>query len=56
MRGLEGSTFVLSLLGSRFVWFPLHPAGYVPANTGTMYWLWCPFLVAWTIKTREHTV
>jgi hypothetical protein len=46
-----GFTFLLSLMRSRFVWFPLHPAGYVLANTGTMYWLWCPFLVAWIIKT-----
>lgn len=45
-----GFTFLLSLLRSRFVWFPFHPAGYVLANTGTMYWLWCPFLVAWTCK------
>ncbi len=19
-------------------------------NTGTMYWLWCPFMVAWFVK------
>ena len=43
-------TFFLSLMRSRFVWFPFHPAGYVLSNTGTMYWLWCPFLVAWTAK------
>ncbi|MHB0998940.1 MAG: DUF6785 family protein [Armatimonadota bacterium] len=43
-------TLVLSYLRSRFVWFPFHPAGYVLANTSTMYWLWCPFLIAWTCK------
>lgn len=43
-------TFVLSLLRSRFVWFPFHPAGYVLANTSTLDWLWCPFLVAWVCK------
>lgn len=43
-------TIFLSLMRSRFIWFPFHPAGYVLANTGTMYWLWCPFLVAWLCK------
>ncbi len=43
-------TFFLSLMRSRFFWWPFHPAGYVLANTGTMYWLWCPFLVAWFFK------
>ncbi len=43
-------TFFLSIMRSRFLWFPFHPAGYVLANTGTMYWLWCPFLVAWIAK------
>lgn len=40
----------LSIMRTRFIWFPFHPAGYVLANTGTMYWLWCPFLVAWICK------
>ena len=44
-------TFFLSLMRSRFVWFPLHPAGYVLSHSGTMYWLWCPFLIAWILKT-----
>ncbi len=43
-------TFFLSLMRSRFVWFPFHPAGYVLANTSTLNWLWCPFLVAWVCK------
>lgn len=43
-------TFLLSLMRSRFFWFPFHPAGYVLANTGTMYWLWCPFMIAWFCK------
>lgn len=43
-------TFLLGYLRSRFVWFPFHPAGYVFANTDTMFWLWAPFLVAWTSK------
>lgn len=46
-----GFTFLLSAVRSRFTGFPLHPAGYVLANTGTMAWLWCPFLIAWLCKT-----
>lgn len=42
--------FFLSAMRTRFIWFPFHPAGYVLANTGTMYWLWCPFLIAWLCK------
>lgn len=45
-----GFTFFLSYMRSRFIWFPFHPAGYVLANTGTMYWLWCPFFIAWMCK------
>ena len=40
----------LSALRTRFIWFPFHPAGYVLGNTGTMYWLWCPFMIAWFCK------
>lgn len=43
-------TFLLSAMRSQFFWWPLHPAGYVLANTGTMYWLWCPFMIAWFLK------
>lgn len=42
--------FGLSAMRMRFVGFPFHPAGYVLANTGTMYWLWMPFLIAWLCK------
>jgi len=42
--------FFLSFMRTKFIWFPFHPAGYVLANTGTMYWLWCPFLIAWLCK------
>ncbi|MHB1462992.1 MAG: DUF6785 family protein [Armatimonadota bacterium] len=41
-----GLTFARTL----FVWWPLHPAGYVLANTGTMDWLWLPFAIAWAFK------
>lgn len=40
----------LGSMRSNFIWFPFHPAGYVLANTGTMYWLWLPFMIAWACK------
>ncbi len=47
-----GGLFVvfLSAMRMRFLWFPFHPAGYVLANTGTLYWLWMPFFIAWACK------
>jgi len=45
-----GVVFFLSFMRTKFIWFPFHPAGYVLANTNTMYWLWCPFLIAWLCK------
>lgn len=42
--------FALSFLRTKFVGFPFHPAGYVLGTTGTMYWLWCPFMIAWVCK------
>ena len=49
---LFGGLFVvfLSMMRMRFLWFPFHPAGYVLANTGTLYWLWMPFFIAWACK------
>jgi hypothetical protein len=44
-------TVFLSMMRIRFVWFPFHPIGYALGNTGTMYWLWMPFLIAWLCKT-----
>ena len=46
----SGVVFFLSFMRAKFIWFPFHPAGYVLANTNTMYWLWCPFLIAWLCK------
>lgn len=44
-------TWLLVLMRSRFVWWPLHPVGYLVANTFTMDWLWCPTLIGWACKT-----
>jgi len=42
-------TLILGYIRTRVFWFPFNPAGYVLAHT-SMYWLWCPFLVAWICK------
>ena len=43
-------TLLLTSLRARFVWWPLHPIGYVVAQTFTMDWLWCPTLIGWACK------
>lgn len=43
-------TLALSLLRVRLTYWPLHPIGYVVANTFTMDWLWCPVLIGWLCK------
>ncbi|MDQ2799565.1 MAG: hypothetical protein M3Y13_07985, partial [Armatimonadota bacterium] len=43
-------TWLLVLARARFVWWPLHPIGYLVANTFTMDWLWCPVLIGWACK------
>jgi hypothetical protein len=44
---------VLSFLHSRFLWWPIDPAGYVLATSihPLLEGLWLPFLVAWVAKT-----
>ncbi len=43
-------TGILIALRARFLWWPLHPIGYVLSGTYTMVWLWCPMLVGWLCK------
>lgn len=43
-------TGFLMAMRLRFLWWPLHPVGYVLAETSTMYWLWSPTLIGWVIK------
>jgi len=38
------------LLHRRFVWWPIHPAGYCTANAWAMYNMWFPFFVGWLSK------
>jgi len=41
----------LVYLRTQWVWWPLHPVGYVFANTRAMEWFWFSVLFAWLIKT-----
>ncbi len=41
----------LSVLRTRFVWWPLHPIGYAVGNTDTMTWIWFPTLLGWLFKS-----
>ncbi|MCL6474318.1 MAG: hypothetical protein K6U75_04600 [Firmicutes bacterium] len=45
-----GFTLMLAGLRMRLSNFPLHPVGYVMANTFTMSAFFLPFLIAWTAK------
>lgn len=43
-----GFTVFLAWMQARFSWWPFHPLGYC-IGPG-LYWMWCPFLIAWAIK------
>ena len=45
-----GVAGVLMFLRARFLWWSLHPLGYVMANSWGMYNLWCCLFVAWVAK------
>ncbi len=50
--GAAGAVVValLSVLHSRFTWWPFHPVGYALSCTFTPQWLWCPLFVVWLCK------
>ncbi|MBM4143610.1 MAG: hypothetical protein FJ225_08490 [Lentisphaerae bacterium] len=43
-------TFALALLRSRFVWFPIHPLGYVLSFTFFMKGVWFIMFIAWLAR------
>lgn len=50
--GLGFAVYWLMMLArTRWVGFPLHPMGFAIGTTWYMAHMWCPMLVAWTIKT-----
>jgi hypothetical protein len=44
----SGLIALLTLLRSRFIWFPFHPLGYCVGPWAI--WLWMPFMIAWFCK------
>jgi len=50
---LFGMAFMVANLAlkMRVPWFPIHPAGFAVSASWTMQFMWCPLLIAWTIKT-----
>ena len=48
-----GSAFVVALAAvrARFVWFPLHPVGYLVSSSWAMNPFWFSIFVAWAIKS-----
>ncbi|MCE5421178.1 MAG: hypothetical protein JJ713_10480, partial [Acidithiobacillus sp.] len=40
----------LSAASRRYLWWPLHPAGFVMAQTGSLEWFWLPMTIALTAK------
>lgn len=47
-----GFLFVLLLQVARhqFLWFPLHPGGFVMAQSGALEWMWVPIVIAGVAK------
>jgi hypothetical protein len=44
-------TIVLTILRTRFTWFPFHPLGFALAPTWALMVFWFPFLIAWCIRS-----
>jgi len=43
-------TFLLVFLRARYLWWPLHPAGFVVSNSFALQRLWLPIFVSWALK------
>lgn len=46
-------TAMLSVLHSRFIWFPFEPIGFTLATSysGLIFGIWSPMLIGWILKT-----
>ncbi len=39
-----------AVMRTRFIWWPLHPAGYAVSNSWGMATVWFPLLIVWAVK------
>ena len=46
-----GAVWMMALMRARFLWFPLHPLGFLVAGGYPMQRLWFSFFAGWIIKT-----
>lgn len=46
-----GITVLLAILRAKFLWWPIHPAGWVVASSFALMRLWLPLSITWLIKT-----
>jgi hypothetical protein len=44
------TTLFFAAMRARFVWWPLHPAGYAVSNSWGMACVWFPLLIVWAAK------
>jgi len=44
------TTVFFAAMRSRFIWWPLHPAGYAVSNSWGMATVWFPLLLVWAFK------
>lgn len=45
------ATLTMMTLTVKVPWWPFHPAGYAVSSSWAMMYLWCPMLIAWTVKS-----
>jgi hypothetical protein len=45
-----GIALTLAALRAQFLWWPLHPIGYMAANSWGMHWNWGSFTLGWLLK------
>ncbi len=41
----------ISMLRQRYLWFPLHPVGFIMMQTYPMHCMWLSLLIAWVLKS-----
>jgi len=45
-----GTLWLISVLRQRYLWFPLHPVGFIMMQTYPMHVMWVSMLIAWVLK------